>query len=186
MKFEQNRPKLLLEFSICCYKNFRFEACFKSCGEPSFIICFTKILTKYMFSFSFNRLSALPVSVEKLENLSVLNLDGNRFLEVPECVFELVCLNVLCMSSNMLTTVPKGVLRLTKLQVQYVLYFDPRALRKRKNPSFFYIFGNNEAPIDLNWSPGIFWPVYQKKAIFRQLIIQKNRNIDEREFMLIR
>ena len=63
------------------------------------------------------------MSVEKLENLRVLNLDGNRFLEVPECVFELVCLNVLCMSSNMLTTVPKGVLRLTKLQVKYVLYF---------------------------------------------------------------
>jgi Leucine-rich repeat (LRR) protein len=61
-------------------------------------------------------LNNLPSSLEKLQDLEILQIDNNKLEFIPEIVFELTSLKNLAIHKNNLREIPIEVERLKKLE----------------------------------------------------------------------
>ena len=67
-----------------------------------------------------NNLMGLPASINKLQNLTVLNLYNNKIIELPAEMGDLRGLRGLSVSYNQLVGLPTSIHRLTKLVLLYL------------------------------------------------------------------
>ena len=63
-----------------------------------------------------NQLVGLPTSIQKLNRLQLLNLDGNNLTELPAEIGDLKELMILSVTNNQLVGLPTSIQKLNRLQ----------------------------------------------------------------------
>jgi Leucine-rich repeat (LRR) protein len=131
--------------SICKWRGYKGEFYSKETGIGE--LCFTVKENRVSgITLDECNLTSLPRSIEKLQNLEVLDLQYNNLTEFPESISNLTSLRTLILSFNNLIEIPESISNLENLENLFIkhnlLYSLPESICELTSLERLNLIGN--------------------------------------------